>query len=69
MNIAEKAKSILEIDNSNIQTLLVLGVIIAENGQLSGAKEIFNVLKEHIKLLPHVLFNLGQIEYLEGHYE
>lgn len=39
--------------------MMVLGVVIAENGQIAEAKEIFNVLKENIGVFPNIAFNIG----------
>ncbi|EAR82060.2 tetratricopeptide repeat protein (macronuclear) [Tetrahymena thermophila SB210] len=68
MIIGEKIKEILGLDQTNIQALIVLAVVLAENGQINEAKEIFNSLKENISVFPNILFNLGQIQYLEKNY-
>ncbi|KAL4461184.1 hypothetical protein ABPG72_009481 [Tetrahymena utriculariae] len=69
MVIGEKIKEILGLDQTNIQALIVLAVVLAENGQINEAKEIFNSLKENISVFPNILFNLGQIQYLEKNYQ
>ena len=66
--MGQKIKDILNAEPTNVQALMVLGVVLAENGQISEAKEIFNVLKENIGVFPNIFFNLGQLQFLERNF-
>eukprot|EP01016_Furgasonia_blochmanni_P048444 TRINITY_DN7211_c0_g2_i1.p1 TRINITY_DN7211_c0_g2~~TRINITY_DN7211_c0_g2_i1.p1 ORF type:complete len:397 (-),score=85.78 TRINITY_DN7211_c0_g2_i1:725-1855(-) len=67
--IRETCREIISTDESNVYAAIGLGIVLAEYGKLTEAKNIFNSLLESSQNNYSLLVNLGHIDFLNEQYD